>query len=382
MNGKFQDEANKNNNKREEIDKDKANQYNNANGNHTDEENKKSNVENQNFIEKIKIEILTNRELLLFKLSFLIVIIAISCKINYDDRPTNNGNENNFDNINPNLNKNEQRKKRQNLSHDQTLLNELIKINKEIYEFHLLSDSYNELIKDKSIIKDINNFKNKYYNYLNISRFAIPIIGSISAGKSTLLNYLLQLKNLLEIGEGITTEFFSIIRHNKNYKEPVISNIKVEERDFFKYNFIKAEEIVDDKYFIIKYNEKLRGIKDKQQIKIDEFFKLIEVDIPLFHGDFEKYADLIEFIDIPGLDENNRYLQNFYISQIFPFIQPNYLFSIFLFDKFESEDSNQILDEFKKPPSLECILDNKKFKDEKEKGKKIKIKFLIILYLF
>ena len=62
----------------------------------------------------------------------------------------------------------------------------------------------------------------------------------------------------------------------------------------------------------------------------EKYFLLIEVDIPFFHGEFEKYADLIEFIDIPGLNEIGK---NIYFNQIIPLIQPNFLFSIFLFDK-------------------------------------------------
>jgi hypothetical protein len=215
----------------------------------------------------------------------------------------------------------------------------------------LLFNSYKELIKDESIIKDIQNLKDKYDNYLNISRFSIPIIGLISVGKSTLLNYLLQLRNFLEMGIDKTTSFFCIIRHNKNYQKPVISNIKIEKRHYFKYNFIKNEEIEYDENFIKIYNKNISSIEDLRNLKIENFFKLIEVDIPLFHGDFEKYADLIEFIDIPGLDEHHFYLKDFYNKQVFPFIQPNYLFAIFLFDNEFEKGSNEILKKFKEPPN-------------------------------
>jgi predicted GTPase len=130
-------------------------------------------------------------------------------------------------------------KKKQFYTHENILLNELIKTNKEVYELLSLFNSYKELIKDETIIKDIQNLNDKYDNYLNISRFSIPIIGLISVGKSTLLNYLLQLRNFLEMGIDKTTSFFCIIRHNKNYQKPVISNIKIEKRHYFKYNFIK-----------------------------------------------------------------------------------------------------------------------------------------------
>ena len=43
---------------------------------------------------------------------------------------------------------------------------------------------------------------------------------TISAGKTSILNYILNLKNnLLQIGENITTKFCVIIRDNKNYKK-------------------------------------------------------------------------------------------------------------------------------------------------------------------
>ena len=233
----------------------------------------------------------------------------------------------------------------------------------------MLFNSYKELIKDKSIIEEIHNLNYKYDNYLNISRFSIPIIGLMSVGKSTLLNYLLQLRNFLEMGIEKTTSFFCIIRHNKNYQEPVISNVKIEKRHYFKYNFIKSDEIEYDENFINIYNNNISEIEDLRNLKIENFFKLIEVDIPLFHGDFEKYADLIEFIDIPGLDEYNIYLKDFYISQVFPFIQPNYLFAIFLFDNEFEKGSNEILKKFKEPPNLECVYKNSKIKEEEEKRK-------------
>ena len=53
-----------------------------------------------------------------------------------------------------------------------------------------MKEGHDEL---KNLIID---FGNKFYIYQNIRRFSIPVIGCISSGKSTILNYLLKLKKL------------------------------------------------------------------------------------------------------------------------------------------------------------------------------------------
>ena len=257
--------------------------------------------------------------------------------------------------------------------HNQELVEKLNKVNKKINEFLSLTNYYNKYIDDENIKHQVDMIRNKYYTFLNIKRFAIPIIGSVSVGKSTLLNYLLDLKNFLETGTDITTRFLCIIRHNINYKKPLISNITIEDRGNFKYNFeidkYKIDIMFDNDY--IKQYNKFFSKKENRELKIEEkYFLLIEVDIPFFHGDFEKYADLIEFIDIPGLNEvdsNNLKKNNIYFSQIIPFIQPNYLFSIFLFEdnNFQSKDAKEILMDFTDVNYLDCVDITEKIKDEK-----------------
>ena len=250
--------------------------------------------------------------------------------------------------------------------HNQELVEDLKDVNKKIYEFLSMTNYYNKYVDDENIIEKVKNLKEKYYTYLNITRFAIPVIGSVSVGKSTLLNYLLNLKNFLETGIDITTRFLCIIRHNINYKSPIISNITIEERNLLKYNFIKDLIISENEYgndYIKRYN-KFFSLKENKGLKIEEkYFLLIEVDIPFFHGECEKYADLIEFIDIPGLNEidsRNFNDKNIYFSQIIPFIQPNYLFSIFLFDlnNFQSKDAKDILLNFTDVNYLDCVEQN------------------------
>ena len=67
-------------------------------------------------------------------------------------------------------------------------------------------------------------------------------------------------------------------------------------------------------------------------------------------GEYEKYSHLVEFIDIPGLNEigvNN----NFYFKNVLPFIKMNFLFPIIILDsiKFDSSDVFNIFKEIFKP---------------------------------
>ena len=78
-----------------------------------------------------------------------------------------------------------------------------------------------------------------------------------------------------------------------------------------------------------------------------------------FHlrGDFQKYSELFEFMDIPGLNEVSEKTKSdnvkktnsighiFYFKQIFPMIQNNIKFSLFIFatDTYDKENSFQIL---------------------------------------
>ena len=149
-------------------------------------------------------------------------------------------------------------------NHNQELVEKLKEVNKKIYDFLSLTNYYYKYIDDEQIKTKIMNIRKKYNIYLNIKRFAIPIIGSVSVGKSTVLNYLLNLRNFLETGRDITTRFLCIIRHNVNYEVPIISNITIKERDLFKYNFIINKKINEDEpgiNYIREYNRFFSLIK-------------------------------------------------------------------------------------------------------------------------
>ena len=210
-------------------------------------------------------------------------------------------------------------------------------------------------IDNKTIKQNINFWKNISYPYLGIERFAIPMESTISAGKTSILNYILNLKNnLLQIGENITTKFCVIIRDNKNYKKGKNFNVTVEKRaQINKYNFLKADEIKEDpKEFIIKRNYYITELQKKEKEIKDPslYFIILEIDTGLFEGEFEKYSYLVEFIDIPGLNEVGVE-NNFYFTNVLPFIKPNILFPLVILnsDKYESTDIFQVLNELFKP---------------------------------
>ena len=103
----------------------------------------------------------------------------------------------------------------------------------------------------------------------------------------------------------------------------------------------------------------------------------MEVNIPLFKGENEKYADLFEFIDLPGLNEgsdskkdNEQIEKNFYFNELIPIIQSNIKFAIFLFnaDGYRSNDAKNIISQFKVSFNLDFKLEE--FKKQYEKDKK------------
>ena len=198
----------------------------------------------------------------------------------------------------------------------------------------------------EEIKKLIKMFKNKYYPYKNILRFAIPVIGTISSGKSTILNYLLRLKKTLESAQEITTKCICIIRHKKGNKKARIYEVNIirrgEENDGL-YNFEKGEEIKENVAKVIAERNKIIA-ENKVGNNYEKYFLIIEYEIPFFLGEMEKYADVFEFMDVPGLNEisdqnfsqnknnNPSFTYGFYFRQIFPLIKNNIKFSLFIFD--------------------------------------------------
>ena len=90
----------------------------------------------------------------------------------------------------------------------------------------------------------------------------------------------------------------------------------------------------------------------------------MEIDTGLFEGEYEKYSHLVEFIDIPGLNEKGLE-NNFYFKNILPFIKMNFLFPIIIIDadKYQSTDVFRIFSKTFEPYISE-YLKEKKYNDK------------------
>ena len=191
--------------------------------------------------------------------------------------------------------------------------------------------------KEYQLLED--KFK-KFKKYKGIKRFSIPIIGMISSGKSSFLNFLLGF-NCLEFGQDITSKCVVIIRHNRTLSknEKYIYSVNINERSEGYYDFEKNEETKsDDVNKIIKEkNELIKNSEENKILKKEDFFLILEANIPLFGGKNEKFGNYFEFLDLPGLDEGkNDFIEHkdskLFYEEILPKLAYNSLFSIFMFD--------------------------------------------------
>ena len=137
--------------------------------------------------------------------------------------------------------------------------------------------------QDQNIKQQIQQFNLSYSKYEELERFSIPIIGKISSGKSTILNYILDLKGVLQVQSKTTTKFICIIRHNRSLKDknPLIYSVNFVPRGDLDnhYNFVKNELIKGDiKKIIEKRNHDLMEKKLKIYHKI--IFILLKI---IFH---------------------------------------------------------------------------------------------------
>ena len=225
---------------------------------------------------------------------------------------------------------------------------ETMKITKKIN--NLIDNFYDELkiINNQDLMNKVNKYILEYLKFDGIRRFSIPVIGKINCGKSTILNYILNLDDILEYSCDITTKFISIIRHNKNLKgkKPNVYKVNFIQRSFinntFLYEFEKDGDPLegDAKEIIKKRNQEI--INNELEALPENYFYIIETYIPLFLGEYQKYSNYFEFLDIPGLNESTSQdnKDNIYFEKIIPLFINNIKFSIFIFDTMNYLDKN------------------------------------------
>ena len=177
-------------------------------------------------------------------------------------------------------------------------------------------------------------------------RKSIPIIGTISSGKSLFLDNLLNL-NLLESKSDITSKFVCIIRHNKDLLEPKFYHIKLIERGKDKITGMKESDYLQDgddtigydniKEKIKQINKEQKNIEDKD-IKYEELFYILEIKINTIKN--EELLNNYDFYDIPGLDEYIKEKENEneiekkkrmkYIDNLFKYFRSKIDFGVFV----------------------------------------------------
>ena len=175
-------------------------------------------------------------------------------------------------------------------------------------------------------------------------KFFIPVIGSISAGKTTYMNGFLGVYSL-QTGKNTTTKFVCLIQDStqtsfyhvllkRQYDDVIISK--------------DGEEIKDINKIKEKIEELNKRFSSKRATK-EELFYMLETPIKNINNP-ELLKNCI-FMDIPGLNEINTN----YIEDIFSIIHlNNILFEIFIFDS-TSFESDMTLNIIKRLDKKKCL---------------------------
>ena len=204
--------------------------------------------------------------------------------------------------------------------------------------------------KDENNYKQfVENYEENFIKYKIKNRFAIPIIGKISSGKSTFLNSILS-GDYLNSSTNIDTKFICILRNNINLKKPKLYQCKLEfekldykYKDIKYYYFEKGKEIEGNILENIKkINEDLKNyekVVEEKLRNINKYFYILELKIQLFDQN-EELGNYFELMDIPGLNEE----KDFYLKNIIPILVNKCLFSIYIFDSshYQNKDSSDI----------------------------------------
>ena len=138
---------------------------------------------------------------------------------------------------------------------------------------------------------------------ININNLT-PVIATISAGKTSFLNAVYNIK-FLEVSRQIGTKFVNIIRYNpklgktpKFYHLIVKKNSRTKDYDFYKDT--NSEVIGDEK--IAKKNAEINAELKKRNFLFEDIFYMTEVgEVSLIKD--EEYLNNYDLVDIPGLSE-------------------------------------------------------------------------------
>ena len=135
------------------------------------------------------------------------------------------------------------------------------------------------------------------------TRKIVPIAAMISAGKSKLLNVILNI-NFLESKSGIGTKFVNILRYNPDIAQPIFYHLIIK-NEKGKYSFFKDNEykIIEGGEKIMEENMKInKELYEKETIDYNNIFYVTEINSLGFIKD-ANYMLTHDLCDIPGLSE-------------------------------------------------------------------------------
>ena len=141
-------------------------------------------------------------------------------------------------------------------------------------------------------------------------RKIVPVAAMINAGKSKLLNVILNI-NFLESKEGIGTKFVNILRYNPNINEPKFYHLKIKYENE-KYIFYKDPEYNQKigENDIIEENKKInKDLYNSTKIDYNDLFYMTEINSIGFIKD-KNYMLTHDLCDIPGLSEYQEQNKN------------------------------------------------------------------------
>ena len=167
-----------------------------------------------------------------------------------------------------------------------------------------------------------------------MKKFFIPIIGTISSGKTTFLKGFLGI-DILETGSTTTTKFVCLIKNSEKYSFYHV--IPKKEENYI--SFTKDGEISEGEEQIRAKMEEINQTlsQNRQKDSLNKIFYILEA--PIKNIDNEFLLENCYFMDIPGLNENE---QN-YIEDIFSLIGfDDILFEIIIFDSTNIGSDNML----------------------------------------
>jgi len=178
------------------------------------------------------------------------------------------------------------------------------------------------------------------------ARKIFSVIGNISTGKSSFLNYLLG-DDILETGDGLKTRFIVIIRHTEN-NEPVLSHVirkknvyddlyEKEKDELGKIEYKGKKEITEK---INSLNKKLKKLEDEGKLDYSEYLYLLETRIKNIHSN--NFLTSFDLADIPGLNNMSKNEEGVFssIKAIFTPLKGLIQSGFFIFDVSQYNDDS------------------------------------------